>query len=88
MATPIHFSNPRFACISEKPPTRLLQEKKRRQTEFVCLRFRIFFHLDYTIGLGVAPSPPHQRMRVADFTAGRELHPALKTNHLFFITKW
>ena len=39
----------------------------------------IFFHPDYTVGIGVAPI---QRNALADFTAGRELHPALKIYEL------
>ena len=44
----------------------------------------IFFHLDFTIGPGVAPGQPQYSLQVADFTAGRELHPALKTNQIFY----
>ena len=36
----------------------------------------VFFHPDYTVGFGVAPN---QRNALADFTAGRGSHPALKT---------
>jgi len=36
----------------------------------------IFFHPDYTVGLGVTPSQPRERL--VDYTTGRELHPALK----------
>ncbi len=35
---------------------------------------RIFFHPDFTVGSGVTPDLP----KLADFTAGREIHPALK----------
>ena len=40
----------------------------------------IFFHPDYTVGTGISPiqSGPLKGRRVAGFTAGRELHPALK----------
>lgn len=34
-----------------------------------------FFHPDFTVGIGIAPI----QLALADFTAGRELHPALKT---------
>lgn len=40
----------------------------------------IFSHPDYTVGFGISPNQP---IRLADFTAGGELHPALKTT--FFI---
>ena len=35
-----------------------------------------FSHPDFTVGFGIAPNQSYQRF--ADFTAGRELHPALK----------
>ena len=35
----------------------------------------IFFHPDYTVGPGISPD---HAFRLAGFTAGRELHPALK----------
>jgi len=35
----------------------------------------IFFHPDYTVGLGVSPS---HAFRLAGCTAGGESHPALK----------
>ena len=34
----------------------------------------IFFHPDYTVGTGITPV----QLALADFTAGRELRPALK----------
>ena len=38
-----------------------------------------FFHPDYTVGLGVSPNHAFAKRRpLAGFTAGRELHPALK----------
>ena len=40
-------------------------------TEFL----RIFFHPDYTVGIGISPI---RRNALADFTAGGESHPALK----------
>jgi len=39
----------------------------------------IFFHPDYTVGIGVSPIQSGLLGHgVAGFTAGRELHPALK----------
>ena len=35
----------------------------------------IFFHPDYTAGTGITPV----QLSLADFTAGRESHPAPKT---------
>ena len=37
----------------------------------------IFFHPDCTVGIGLAPIRPPRWF--ADFTAGREFHPAPKT---------
>ena len=47
-------------------------------------RIRIFFHPDFTVGIGIAPI---QRIALADFTAGREFHPALKI-HLKLSTEY
>ena len=44
--------------------------------------FRIFFHPDCTVGFGIAPK---HTLRLVGFTTGRELHPALKTCHVFII---
>jgi hypothetical protein len=35
-----------------------------------------FSHPDFTVGLGISPS----QLSLADYTAGRELHPALKVS--------
>jgi len=45
----------------------------RVDKQFVCR----FLHPDYTVGLGVSPSQ-HPIGVVAGYTAGGELHPALK----------
>ncbi len=49
----------------------------------VCLRFGVtlfdsclFSHPDYTVGFGISPNRPPSRF--ADYTAGRESHPAPK----------
>jgi len=42
----------------------------------------LFFHPDFTVGFGVSPNQP---LRFADFTAGRELHPALKIINYSFV---
>ena len=42
---------------------------------------RFFSHPDYTVGSGIGLASPDQ-LTLADFTAGRELPPALK-NFLF-----
>lgn len=44
-----------------------------RYTDLSCAT--IFFHPDFTVGPGISPDPA---FRLAGFTAGRELHPALK----------
>jgi len=43
---------------------------KQKHTQ---MRF-IFSHPDYTVGMGITPI----QLALADCTAGRELHPALK----------
>ena len=35
-----------------------------------------FFHPDFTVGTGI--TPVHAAMQLADYTAGRELHPTPK----------
>ena len=60
-------------------PKKLLRALNR-QAETGCMQFQnrsasIFFHPDYTVGTGITPV----QLALADFTAGRELHPALKT---------
>ena len=37
----------------------------------------LFFHPDYTVGFGISPNQRIMRSR-ASFTAGGDLHPALK----------
>ena len=39
----------------------------------------IFFHPDFTVGTGIEPV----QLSLAGYTAGGELHPALKTQYLF-----
>ena len=39
----------------------------------------IFFHPDFTVGLGISPN---HALRLVGYTTGRELHPALKNNYL------
>ena len=40
-------------------------------------KYRVFFsHPDFTVGSGISPDQPPKR--VADYTAGRESHPAPK----------
>ena len=45
------------------------------RAERIPLPYTIFFHPDYTVGLGVSPNPA---LRLAGCTAGGESHPALK----------
>ena len=59
-------------------PKKLLRALNR-QTKTGCMQFQnrpaaIFFHPDYTVGTGITPV----QLALADFTAGRELRPALK----------
>jgi len=43
----------------------------------------LFYHPDFTVGFGIAPNQPPKR--VADYTAGRESHPAPKN---YYILLW
>lgn len=51
-------------------------------TQAECWRTCIFFHPDYTVGFGVSPNHAMKTAfpfsSLAGFTAGGELHPALK----------
>ena len=66
-----------FYTGAKKHP-KIMYLRARKQYKKRC--FRIFFHPDYTVGLGITPN--HAAERLADFTADRELrrsaHPALK----------
>ena len=42
----------------------------------------VFSHPDYTVGFGITPNQPPKR--VADYTAGRESHPAPKNLFICF----
>ena len=44
------------------------------------MEFSIFFHPDSTVGTGITPV---HAFWLADCTAGRELHPALKLKLLY-----
>jgi len=48
------------------------KELKQRKKVIVYLSF--FSHPDFTVGVGIEPT----QLALADYTAGRELHPALK----------
>ena len=47
--------------------------------------FTLFFHPDYTVGTGISPVPAKCFAQLADFTADREFHPALKIYKLLRI---
>ncbi len=51
----------------------------------IFLRYMIFFHPDYTVGLGISPNPA---LRLVGYTTGGELHPALKTDIFFFCRQY
>ncbi len=61
--------------------------RKEALKAFAAKKFsHIFFHPDCTVGTGVAPVPAPEAL--ADFTADREFHPALKTSvpYSLFVT--
>ena len=50
------------------------------QLSILCIyHIHIFFHPDFTVGLGISPN---HALRLVGYTTGRELHPALKNNYL------
>jgi hypothetical protein len=52
----------------------------KTQLSILCIyHIRIFFHPDFTVGLGISPN---HALRLVGYTTGRELHPALKNNYL------
>ena len=48
--------------------------------KYPILHIIIFFHPDFTVGLGISPN---HALRLVGFTTGRESHPALKTSIQF-----
>ena len=44
------------------------------------LHLLVFSHPDFTVGIGITPIHP---IRVADYTAGKELHLTPKTNLMY-----
>ena len=58
-------------CSGMKP----FQSKHMRAGKQYSLRHTIFFHPDYTVGLGISPN---HALRLVGFTTGGESHPALK----------
>ena len=56
-------------------PSGSRRKKEAPDTKKSPERSLFFFHPDYTVGTGI--SPVHAR-RLADYTAGGELRPALK----------
>ena len=43
----------------------------------------LFSHPDYTVGFGISPN--QLLMQVADYTAGRESHPAPKNYYFIYL---
>ena len=65
-----------------------MQKNPRRNTSGGLLQNHFFFsHPDFTVGSGISPDQPLHTLtqRVADFTAGWELHPAPKNLLMQFI---
>ena len=65
------------------------ETESETQLSILCIyHIHIFFHPDFTVGLGISPN---HALRLVGYTTGRELHPALKIlfnlqdkyNHLF-----
>ncbi len=62
--------------MKQKRPGMHAFQSERPWTQESIPAVTIFFHPDFTVGLGIAPS---HAFRLAGCTAGGELHPALKT---------
>ena len=52
-----------------------MRPEDTQSVKIIAVNLRIFFHPDFTVGIGITPI---LRNALADFTAGREFHPALK----------
>ena len=50
------------------------EQNHGRRSNTPCV-YTIFFHPDYTVGLGISPN---HTLRLVGFTTGGESHPALK----------
>jgi len=56
------------------------ETESETQLSILCIyHIHIFFHPDFTVGLGISPN---HALRLVGYTTGRELHPALKNNYL------
>jgi len=56
------------------------ETESKTQLSILCIyHIRIFFHPDFTVGLGISPN---HALWLVGYTTGRELHPALKNNYL------
>ena len=52
------------------------ETESKTQLSILCIyHIHIFFHPDFTVGLGISPN---HALRLVGYTTGRELHPALK----------
>ena len=53
------------------------ETESKTQLSILCIyHIHIFFHPDFTVGLGISPN---HALRLVGYTTGRESHPALKT---------
>ena len=58
------------------------ETESETQLSILCIyHIRIFFHPDFTVGLGISPN---HALRLVGCTTGRESHPALKNSYLFY----
>jgi hypothetical protein len=65
----LHSKAPLYCKNRKSPVTRGVN------TYYCACARSIFFHPDFTVGFGITPNQP---IRLAGYTAGRELHPAPK----------
>lgn len=58
------------------------ETESETQLSILCIyHIHIFFHPDFTVGLGISPN---HALRLVGCTTGRESHPALKNSYLFY----
>ena len=58
------------------------ETESKTQLSILCIyHIRIFFHPDFTVGLGISPN---HALRLVGCTTGRESHPALKNSYFFY----
>ena len=62
------------------------ETESKTQLSILCIyHIHIFFHPDFTVGLGISPN---HALRLVGYTTGRESHPALKIIFYFYVSEY